>query len=69
MAKVEALMGYCMKLKSKQEFTKESAEIHKTAKGAYMCKGKTKENFNMCALLSEENALKAIADGVAKKAF
>jgi hypothetical protein len=45
------------------------AVVSKTAKGGYIAKGNDGKGNNMSAILSEANALKAIADGVAKKGF
>lgn len=63
----EKLVAYCMKTKKKEEMLK--AEITRTTKGGYMAKGETIDGNKMCAILSEENALKAIKEGTAKKAF
>lgn len=63
----EKLIGYCMKTKQKEELVE--AQIIKTAKGGYMAKGKTAGGNAVCAMLSEANALKAIENGVATKAF
>lgn len=67
MAEKTKLMAYCMKTKKKEEMVK--AEITKTERGGYMAKGETKDGHKVCAVLSEANALQAIKDGVAKKAF
>lgn len=67
MAEKIKLMAYCMKTKQKEEVV--NAEITKTERGGYMAKGETKDGYKVCAVLSEANALKAIKDGVAKKAF
>lgn len=60
--------GYCVKCKEKGvELT--GAEIHQTAKGGFMAKGKhSKCGTVVCAMMSKENAEKAIAGG-AKKAY
>jgi hypothetical protein len=63
----EQLMGYSMKAKEKREFV--NAKIEKTAKGGFMVRGCDKDSNNMCAIISETNALKAIKDGVATQAF
>lgn len=61
--------AYCVKCKEKDKAMKD-AEIVKTAKGGYMAKGKCSDcNCSMCAMMSEENANKAIKAGEAKKAF
>ena len=63
----EKLIGYCMRSKKKEEIL--DAQIVKNAKGGYMAKGVTENGDKLCAMLSEANALQAIKDGVAKKAF
>jgi hypothetical protein len=45
------------------------AVITKTAKGGYMAGGHDGKGNKMAAIMSETNALKAIADGVATKGF
>ena len=46
------------------------AAIHQTARGGYMAKGTcTVCGTRMCAMMSKDNAEKAIASGEAKKAF
>ncbi len=62
------VMGRCMGCKAQKEM-KEPA-INRTARGGYMAKGKCKEcGTNMAAIMSKDNAEKAIEDGSAKKAF
>ena len=60
--------GYCVKCKEKGvELT--GTEIHQTAKGGYMAKGKHEKcGTTVCAMMSKDNAEKAMEDG-AKKAF
>lgn len=60
--------GYCVKCKEKGvELT--GAEVTQTAKGGYMAKGKhDKCGTTVCAMMSKDNAEKAIEDG-AKKSF
>ena len=65
--KVEPLMGYSMKAKAKREFV--IAEVHQTAKGGFMIKGSDCDGNSMCAMISKEKALAAIANKQAKKAF
>ncbi len=61
--------GYCVKCKKKGQDMKDPA-INQTARGGFMAKGKCTEcGCNMCAMMSKDNAEKAIADGEAKKAF
>jgi hypothetical protein len=60
--------AYCVKCKKKgQKMT--GAQICMTERGGYMAKGKCPTcGTSMCAMMSKENAEKAIKDG-AKKAF
>ena len=61
--------GYCVKCKKKGQEMKD-AKIAQTARGGYMAKGKcTTCGSNMCAMMSKDNAEKAISSGDAKKAF
>ncbi len=62
--------GYCVVCKEKGVPMKD-AKISQTARGGYMAKGIcTKCNkTKMCAMMSKENAEKAIAAGEAKKDF
>ncbi len=60
--------AYCVKCKKKGQQMK-NAEVVKTARGGFMAKGKCPAcGTNMCAMMSEENAGKAIKAG-AKKAY
>lgn len=62
------LVAYCLKTKQKEEMYE--AEISKTAKGGFICKGTTKDKSSKLSLImSEANALKVIEEGVAKKGF
>jgi hypothetical protein len=63
----EKLMAYCLKTKQKEEML--NAEIVKTKKGGYMAQGATKDGHKMSLMMSETNALNAIKEGVATKAF
>lgn len=59
--------GYCVKCKEKIELT--APEIHQTAKGGFMAKGKHEKcGTTVCAIMSKDNAAKAIDEG-AKKAY
>ncbi|MFA6022890.1 MAG: DUF5679 domain-containing protein [Candidatus Pacearchaeota archaeon] len=58
--------AYCVKCKAKSQM--KNPEIVQTARGGYMAKGKCGCGTVMCAMMSKENAEKAIKDG-AKKAF
>lgn len=61
--------GYCVKCKKKGQEMK-NVRIEQTARGGYMAKGTcTVCGTNMCAMMSKDNAEKAIAAGEAKKAF
>lgn len=61
--------GYCVKCKKKGQKMKD-VKINQTARGGYMAKGICTECGNkMCAMMSKDNAEKAIADGEAKKDF
>ena len=59
---------YCLKTKQKN-VPMHDAVITKTARGGYMAGGNDGKGNKMAAILSEEKALKAIEDGVAKKGF
>ena len=60
--------AYCVKCKKKGQQMK-NPEIVKTARGGYMAKGCCPAcGTNMCAMMSEDNAQKAIKAG-AKKAY
>lgn len=62
------VQGYCVKCKEKG-VTLGGAEIHQTAKGGYMAKGKHEKcGTVVCAMMSKDNAEKALKDG-AKKAY
>jgi hypothetical protein len=46
------------------------AEMHITARGGYMAKGKCSVcGCGMCKIVSKDNAEKLVADGEAKKAY
>jgi len=61
------VMGYSVKAKKKVEII--DPVISKTAKGGFIAKGKCPETgITVCAMMSKENAEKAIKDG-AKKAY
>jgi len=65
----EKLTAYCLKTKTKDVAFEGTPEIVKTSRGGYMAKGVDKNGNKMNAMLSEDRALQAIKDGVAKKAF
>jgi hypothetical protein len=60
--------AYCVKCKKKGQKMKD-AKIVKTAKGGYMAKGKCECGCSMCAMMSKDNAEKAIKAGEAKKGY
>jgi hypothetical protein len=62
------IKAYCLKTKE-NNVPLHDAVITKTARGGYMAGGNDGKGNKMAAILSETNALKAIADGVAKKGF
>ena len=62
------IKAYCLKTKEKN-VPMHDAVITKTAKGGYMAGGNDGKGNKMAAIMSETNALKAIADGVATKGF
>ena len=60
--------GYCVKCKEKGKKMK-NPEIVKTSRGGYMGKGNCEScNTKMSAMMSEDNAKKAIEEG-AKKGY
>jgi hypothetical protein len=59
--------AYCVKCKKKGQ-TMKDPEVVQTARGGYMAKGKCPDcGTSMCAMMSKDNAEKAIKEG-AKKA-
>ncbi len=59
--------GYCVKCKEKGVELAAPA-IHQTAKGGFMAKGKHEAcGTTVCAMMSKENAEKAVADGATKE--
>lgn len=62
------IKAYCLKTKEK-DVPMQNAVISKTAKGGYIAKGDDGKGNKMSAILNEQKALQAIADGVAKKDF
>jgi hypothetical protein len=62
------ITGYCVKCKEKG-VELSAAEMHKTEKGGFMAKGKHEKcGTTVCAMMSKDNAEKALANGV-KKAY
>ncbi|HCC84070.1 MAG TPA: hypothetical protein DEP87_00060 [Candidatus Pacebacteria bacterium] len=60
--------GYCVKCKEKG-VELSASEIHKTEKGGFMAKGKHEKcGTTVCAMMSKDNAEKALKNG-AKKAY
>ncbi len=70
-----AVTGYCMKCgKENKENGKNKVmsdvQMTKTSRGGFMAKGKCSScGSTICAIMSKDNAEKAMADGDAKKAF
>lgn len=62
------IKAYCLKTKEKN-VPMHDAVITRTAKGGYMAGGNDGKGNKMAAIMNEEKALKAIADGVATKGF
>ena len=62
--------GYCVRCREKGVEMKDPV-ISKTAKGGYMAKGTCSKDgkTTMCAMMSKENAEKAVESGEAKKAY
>lgn len=61
--------AYCVKCKKKGQKMKD-AQMTQTAKGGFMAKGKCPVcGTVMCAMMSKENAEKAMKAGEAKKAY
>ena len=61
--------AYCVKCKKKGQKMKD-ATMNKTVKGGFMAKGKCPVcGTVMCAMMSKDNAEKAMKNGEAKKAF
>ncbi len=55
----------CMKCKAQKDMV--SGAMTKTSRGGYMAKGKCKDcGCGMCKIMSEADALKAIAGGMKK---
>ena len=58
--------GYCVKCKEKG-VELSGAAINQTAKGGFMAKGKHEKcGTTVCAMMSKDNAEKAVADGATK---
>ena len=59
------IIGYSVKAKKKVELV--DPVISKTVKGGYIAKGKCPETgITVCAMMSKENAEKAVKDGATK---
>jgi len=62
------VQGHCMRCKTKRDM--KNAEITKTSRGGHMAKGNcVKCDCKMAAIMSKDNAEKAVKDGEAKKGF
>ena len=60
------VQAYCVKCKKKGQ-TMQGPAISKTARGGFMAKGKCPEcGTTICAVMSKDNAEKAITAGVRK---
>lgn len=58
--------AYCVKCKEKG-VEMQSPAIHQTKKGGYMAKGSCgKCSTTLCAIMSKDNAEKAVKDGITK---
>ena len=65
---VNMVEGYCVKCKKKGQKMKDP-KVVQTARGGFMAKGACSEcGCNMCAMMSKDNAEKAVASG-AEKAY
>ena len=62
------IKAYCLKTKEKN-VPMHDAVVTKTAKGGYMAGGHDGKGNKMAAIMSEANALKAIADALLKKSL
>jgi hypothetical protein len=61
--------AYCVKCKKKGQKMKD-ALMTKTSKGGFMAKGKCPDcGTSMCAMMSADNAEKAMKSGDAKKGY
>ncbi|MBS3092829.1 hypothetical protein J4466_05420 [Candidatus Pacearchaeota archaeon] len=61
------VQGYCVKCKAKCEM--KNPTVLKTSRGGFMCQGVCSScGTKMSAMMSEDNAMKAIKEG-AKKSF
>ena len=61
------VQGHCMKCKTRREM--KSATLSSTPRGTYMAKGTCKNcGTKMAAIMSKDNAEKALKAGEAKKA-
>ena len=64
------VQGYCVVCKEKG-IPMDNAKITRTSRGGFMAKGTCSKckKTTMCAMMSKENAEKAIASGEAEKAY
>ena len=63
-----AIQGYSVKAKKKVDI--QDPVISKTARGGFIAKGKCPETgITVCAMMSKDNAEKAVESGEAKKDF
>ena len=59
--------GYCVKCKMKKPM--QDVVMTQTARGGFMAKGKCSCGTTMCAMISKENAERAVAEGHARKGY
>jgi hypothetical protein len=62
------IKAYCLKTKEKN-VPMQDAVITRTSRGGYIANGNDGKGNKMAAILSEEKALQALKDGVAKKGY
>lgn len=62
------MQGRCMKCKEQKDM--KDVQMTQTSRGGYMAKGKCITcGTGVCKIMSEADAKKAVASGVAKKAY
>lgn len=62
------VQGRCMKCKEQKDM--KDVEMHKTARGGFMAKGKCVDcGCGMCKIMSKDDAEKTVSSGDAKKAY
>jgi len=64
---MDMVKGYCVKCKEKDVELSEPG-VHQTKRGGFMAKGKhAKCGTTVCAMMSKDNAEKAVKDGAKKE--